>query len=134
VLKKIQVTTQNDVRGILDVANFVPNDFFVTQRIYALSKIPSNQSRGKHAHKKLKQAFFALSGSFQLKISDGVNWECVEVISQSDGYYLPNGYWRELENFTSDAICLVLASEPYDESDYIYTMSEYLTWKKQNES
>jgi mannose-6-phosphate isomerase-like protein (cupin superfamily) len=130
ILQEIQVTTKADARGILDIADFQGFGEFETKRVYYISKVPESNTRGAHAHKKLNQVFFALSGNFEMTVTDGLVTETVELKAHENGYFLPAGYWRDLKNFTSDAICLVLASEHYVENDYIRSFEEYLEWKK----
>jgi hypothetical protein len=130
ILQEIQVTTKADARGILDIAEFQGFEKFETKRVYYISNVPESNTRGAHAHKKLNQVFFALSGNFDMSVSDGLVTETVKLKAHENGYFLPAGYWRDLKNFTSDAICLVLASEHYDENDYIRSFEEYLEWKK----
>jgi dTDP-4-dehydrorhamnose 3,5-epimerase-like enzyme len=130
ILKEIHVTTTLDNRGNLDVAEFQNIGKFETKRIYYISNVSENIARGAHAHKNLNQVFFAVAGSFSLKVTDGFNTETVELKAHKMGYYLPAGHWRDLDNFTSDAVCLVLASEYYDENDYIRSYEEFLEWKK----
>lgn len=130
ILKEIQVTSFLDKRGNLDVAQFQSIGKFETKRIYYISNVPKNDSRGAHAHKNLEQVFFALAGSLNMTVTDGDITETVELKSHEVGYFLPAGYWRDLRNFTKDAVCLVLASKYYDENDYIYSYEEYLEWKK----
>jgi len=102
---------------------------FETKRIYCISGVPENQSRGAHAHKNLKQIFFAVAGSLELTVTDGSTSETVELMAHKEGYYLPAGYWRDLKNFSDDAVCLVLASEHFSEADYIRSYDEYLRWR-----
>jgi dTDP-4-dehydrorhamnose 3,5-epimerase-like enzyme len=123
----VEVENFIDDRGALSISN-LPN--FELKRIYYISSVPANTLRGAHAHKKLKQIFFALSGKFNLRVTDGVITEEVELSAFGPGYFLSEGYWRELSNFSPDAVCLVLASEHYDENDYIHSYDEYLDWKK----
>lgn len=130
ILRALNVKHINDFRGNLDVAEFDLVKEFATKRIYYISNVPGGLKRGEHAHKDLKQIFFALSGEFKLTVTDGSKSEIVQVKSHGVGYYLPEGYWRELSDFTPDAVCLVLASEIYDESDYIYSYDEFLKWKR----
>jgi mannose-6-phosphate isomerase-like protein (cupin superfamily) len=101
---------------------------FYLRRLYYIYDVPSNSYRGFHAHKKLKQIFICLQGSFHLKVTDGTYTDSVDLIPH-DAYYLPSGYWRELSNFTPRTICLVLATEHYEKSDYIYDFKEFLKWK-----
>jgi dTDP-4-dehydrorhamnose 3,5-epimerase-like enzyme len=119
---------KND-RGILDVFELESQQFIV-KRFYYISKVPFGKSRGLHGHKKLSQIFFALAGEFTLNATDGEVSNSVICNVHGPGYLLPGGYWRELNNFSNDGICLVLASESYDSSDYIYSFNEYLDWRK----
>jgi hypothetical protein len=129
ILTAVSVKNFSDFRGNLDVAEFQIEKEFDTKRIYYISNVPGELKRGEHAHKKLKQIFFALAGEFKLTVTDGAKSEAVQIKSHGVGYYLPEGYWRELSAFTPEAVCLVLASEVYDESDYIYSYDEFLRWK-----
>jgi mannose-6-phosphate isomerase-like protein (cupin superfamily) len=130
MLKEVEVVNFTDRRGTLNVAEFHSIGIFETKRVYYISNVPESDTRGSHAHKTLNQVFFAVSGKFTLTVTDGVDVESVELRPYDKGYFLPCGYWRNLENFTSDAVCLVLASEHYDESDYIRSFDEYLEWAK----
>ena len=130
ILNPVGVENFIDDRGALSISNLPHFEKFETKRIYYISNVPAKTLRGAHAHKKLKQIFFAISGKFNLRVTDGVITEEVELSAFSGGYFLSEGYWRELSNFSSDAVCLVLASEHYDENDYIHSYDEYLEWKK----
>lgn len=130
ILKEIQVENYLDNRGNLGVAEFQSIGKFETKRIYYISGVPENDARGAHAHKNLDQVFFAVAGNINLTVTDGSITETVDLKAHEKGYYLPAGYWRDLKNFTNDAVCLVLASEHYDENDYIRSYEEYLEWKK----
>jgi hypothetical protein len=128
-LKKLDVDSLVDFRGNLDIAELGGLDEFAVKRIYYISNVPKGVERGAHAHKSLKQVFFAISGSFTLKVTNGVKSDLVQLNSHSCGYFLPSGYWRDLSDFSQDAICLVLASECYDPNDYIHTIDEFLDWR-----
>lgn len=128
-LKKIEINSLVDFRGSLDVAELSALNDFVVKRVYYISNVPKGEERGAHAHKSLKQVFFAINGSFTLKVTDGVNFDSVQINAHSYGYYLPSGFWRDLSDFSQDAICLVLASEFYDPTDYIYTIDEFREWR-----
>jgi len=130
ILKEIQVANYLDNRGNLDVAEFLNIGKFETKRIYYISGVPKNDARGAHAHKNLDQVFFAVAGNFSMTVTDGSITETVDLKAHQMGYFLPAGYWRDLKNFTNNAVCLVLASEHYDEKDYIHSFEEYLEWKK----
>ncbi len=133
-LQPINSTSFCELRGDLIAVEIPDSLAFQTKRIYYISNVPSDSIRGAHAHKELKQIFFALSGNFILKVTDGNKSDTVKVASQSNGYFLPSGFWRELSDFSTGAICLVLASDHYDEKDYFIEMSDYLDWKKSSES
>lgn len=92
---------------------------FETKRIYYLYDVPGGVERGGHAHKNLEQLIIAVSGSFDVLIDDGANRRIIHLDRPNFGLYIVPGIWRELLNFSSCSICLVLASEKYDESDYI---------------
>lgn len=133
-LTKVESQIFSDARGVLNAIELPEDLNFKTKRIYYITDVPTNSIRGAHAHKKLQQIFFALSGSFTLIVTDGESTDQVCVKANSSGYYLPSGYWRELTKFQPSTICLVLASEHFDDSDYISEMNFYLDWKNQNEN
>lgn len=99
---------------------------FDIKRVYYLYDVPGGAARGGHAHKELQQVIIALSGSFDVVLDDGSSRSKVFLNRSYNGLYLPNMIWRELENFSSGAVCMVLASERYDEDDYIRDHGEFL--------
>lgn len=99
---------------------------FKIKRVYYLYDIPGGEGRGAHAHKELEQLFVAVSGSFEIKVDDGTAKRTYSLSQPYYGLYLPPGLWRELDNFSSGATCLVLASHKYNEKDYIRDYSNYL--------
>ena len=105
---------------------------FDVHRVYYLYDIPGGELRGGHAHKELHQLIVAVSGSFDITLDDGLNKKTVSLNRPYYGLYVLPGIWRELSNFSSGAICLVLASHKYNEKDYIRDYSEFITWKKTN--
>ncbi|REL38640.1 WxcM-like domain-containing protein [Rhodohalobacter sp. SW132] len=105
---------------------------FEIKRVYYLYDIPGGEGRGAHAHKELEQLFVAVSGSFEIKVDDGTTKRTYSLSQPYYGLYLPPGLWRELDNFSSGATCLVLASSLYDEYDYIRKKDGYLKFKEIN--
>lgn len=103
---------------------------FEIKRVYYLYDIPSSAIRGGHAHKELQQILIAISGSFNVVLKDGNTVETVLLNKPDKGLLINNNTWRELENFSSGAVCLVLASEAYLEEDYIRDFDEFLKIKK----
>ena len=103
---------------------------FDVHRVFYLYDIPGGELRGGHAHKELHQMIIAVSGSFDVTLDDGQNKKTVSLNRPYYGLHLIPGIWGELSNFSSGAICLVLTSHIYDESDYIRNYSEFLKWKK----
>ena len=98
---------------------------FEIKRVYYLFDVPSGAKRGGHAHKKLKQVLIAISGSFDVVVKDGKSKQTITLNRPDRGLLIENNRWRELENFSSGAVCLVLASEVYDEKDYIRNYKEF---------
>lgn len=106
---------------------------FEVKRVYYLYDIPGGENRGGHAHKELQQFLIAASGSFDVMLDDGTNKKIVHLDRPYVGLHIVPGIWRELLNFSSGAVCLVLASHKYDEKDYLRTNESFLEYKK-NES
>jgi hypothetical protein len=102
---------------------------FDIQRVYYLYDIPGGGLRGGHAHKELQQLIVAVSGSFDITLDDGLNKKTVSLNRPNYGLRVIPGIWRKLSNFSSGAICLVMASHEYDESDYIRDYKEFLIYK-----
>ncbi len=104
---------------------------FEIKRVYYLYDIPSSAVRGGHAHKELKQVLIAISGSFDVVLDDGKTKKTITLNKPNKGLLIQNNIWRELENFSSGAVCLVLASTQYEESDYIRDYGIFLNSKKE---
>ena len=102
---------------------------FQVKRVYYLYDIPGGGSRGAHAHKKLQQLIVAASGSFDVVLDDGNVKRTFTLNRPYQGLLVVPGIWRDLNNFSSGAVCLVLASEKYEEEDYIRNYKEYLNYK-----
>ena len=104
---------------------------FDIQRIYYLYDIPAGETRGGHAHKQLHQLIVAASGSFDVVLDDGKIKKTVNLNQPHFGLYVKPGIWRELINFSSGAVLLVLASLVYTENDYVRNYSEFKAFKNQ---
>ena len=126
-LKIINIPKVHDVRGSLNVIekSVIP---FKMERIYYLFDIPSGSSRGGHAHKELTQFMVALNGSFEVVLKDKNKTKTVMLNNPSKGLLIVPGIWRELKNFSSGAVCLVVASHIYKEADYIRDFNEFLDY------
>ena len=103
---------------------------FDVHRVYYLYDIPGGEVRGGHAHKELHQLIVAVSGSFDITLDDGLNKKTVSLNRPYHGLYVTPGIWRNLSNFSSGAVCLVLASHIYDENDYVRDYTEFVNWKR----
>ena len=103
---------------------------FDIKRIYYLYDVPGGNSRGGHAHKDLYQIMIALSGSFRVTVDDGNIKRSFDLFQPYQGLLIPPGLWRDLDHFSSGSICMVLASEIYDENDYFRDYEEFVRRKK----
>lgn len=103
---------------------------FEIKRVYYLFDIPSSAVRGGHSHKNLQQVLIAISGSFDVVLKDGKTQKTITLNKPDKGLLIDNNIWRELENFSSGAVCLVLASNVFDEEDYIRDFDDFLATKK----
>ena len=103
---------------------------FDVKRVYYLYDIPGGENRGSHAHKELEQLIIAASGSFKVTLDDGLN-KCSFFLNRPyQGLYVRPGLWRDLEDFSSGAVCMVLASEKYIAEDYIRDYKDFLAFRK----
>lgn len=102
---------------------------FDVKRIYYLYDIPGGGKRGGHAHKQLYQLIVAASGSFDVVLDDGINKKIVTLNRPDYGLLVIPGIWRELYEFSSGSVCLVMASEKFVESDYLRKYNEFKAWK-----
>lgn len=120
----------SDQKGNLTVVENNKTVPFPVKRVYYLYDVPGGESRGAHAHKNLKQLIVAASGSFSVTLDDGKVKRTFMLNRPYQGLLVAPGIWRDLYDFSSGAICLVLASEPYDAKDYIRDYDEYLRYKR----
>ena len=123
----------SDRKGNLTVVgnnNEVP---FEVRRTYYLYDVPGGESRGGHAHRELSQLIIAVSGSFTVTLDDGKVKRTFTLNRPYQGLYVVPGIWRTLDDFSSGAVCLVLASHGYDAEDYIRDYNEFLNYKHDGE-
>ena len=120
----------NRAGNITPVQNNIEVPFDI-KRVYYLYDVPGGADRGGHAHRDLQQFIIAASGSFDITLDDGTSKKTFSLNRPNMGLYLCPGIWRDISNFSSGAICLVLASEPYDEGDYIRLYDEYKTYRNE---
>lgn len=127
-IKILPIPKIQDVRGNLSVieGNVIP---FAMKRVYYLYDVPSGAERGGHSHKVQQEFLVALSGSFTVVLTDGKDKISVTLNKPNEGLLIPNGIWRELENFSSGSVCLVIASDVFEEADYIRDYNEFLLSK-----
>jgi hypothetical protein len=117
-VREITLPQEHDARGDLtfvEGGNHIP---FPIARVYYLYNVPVDAERGGHAHKELEQVIFALSGSFRVKVDDGITKSEYWLRDPRKGLYLSRLVWREMDSFSQGAVCMVLASQRYDEADY----------------
>ena len=120
-LPKIQ-----DPRGNLTFIESNEHIPFAIERVYYLYDVPGGAERGGHAHKGLHQFIVAMSGSFDVVLDDGQNKKRVHLSRSYNGLYVCPMIWRELDNFSSNSVCMVLASSKYDEDDYYRDYPEFM--------
>lgn len=119
----------SDRKGNLSVVENNKTVPFEVKRIYYLYDVPGGAERGAHAHKELYQLIIAASGSFSITLNDGSLKRTFTLNRPYQGLLIVPGIWRELDDFSSGAVCLVLASEKYDASDYIRDYDDFITYK-----
>lgn len=123
----------HDPRGNLTFVegeNHIPFDI---RRVYYLYDVPGGAARAGHGHRDLEQVIIAMSGSFDVLVDDGQRQMKFHLNRSYYGLYLPKKVWREIDNFSSGAVCLVLASTLYDESDYFRDYGEFQDFLRQDD-
>lgn len=125
----IDIPKIEDVRGNISVIerNILP---FPMKRVYYLFDVPSNAARGGHAHKEQLEFLIPISGSFDVVVKNGVDTQTVSLNKPYRGLLIKSNVWRELENFSSGSVCLVISSGEFDEEDYIRDYSGFLAYLK----
>lgn len=127
-IKIIEIPKIEDPRGNLSVieGNTIP---FKINRVYYLYDVPSGAERGGHGHIFQHEILIALSGSFDVLLKDGLNETKITLNKPNFGLLIVNGIWRELVNFSSGSVCLVVSSDVFDEKDYIRDFEEFKLFK-----
>ena len=128
-VKLLEIPVVEDTRGNLA---FIQEDVmpFEFKLVYYLFDVPSNSFRGGHSHSNQSEVLIALSGSFEVVLNDGVEKKSFLLNKPNVGLLIPTGIWRELQNFSSGSVCLVFASDVFEEADYIRDFDEFLESKK----
>jgi len=117
-----------DERGnltFIEEENHIP---FKIKRVYWIYDVPGGQKRGGHAFKKQQEFIVALSGSFDVVVNNGTEQQTFSLNRSYYGLYIPNGLWREMNNFSTNSLALVLSSTEFSEEDYIRNYQNYLQW------
>jgi hypothetical protein len=127
----IELTKIHNPAGNITIIQNGDHQPFNIKRVYYLYDVPGGSERGGHAHKALYQLIVAASGSFDVILDDGRNKKIIQLNRPNFGLLIVPGIWREIINFSSGAICLVLASEKFKTDDYVRTYSDFLNMKNQ---
>ena len=126
--KIIELPRITDPRGNLTVAEANKNIPFDIKRVYWLYDDPGGECRGGHAHKQIKEILIAVSGSFHVTLDNGKEKQTFLLNHPYQGLLIDTKTWRTLDDFSSGAVCVVLASDFYDENDYIYDYNDFLQY------
>ena len=122
ILNLSKLNCENGSSTVIENETSIP---FRVKRVYYLFDVPSGESRGGHAHRGLMQLIVAVRGSFKVVLNDGFNSRALVLDRPNSGLFIVPGIWRELVEFSFDAVCLVLASDEYSETDYIRDYNEF---------
>lgn len=114
-----------DKRGNLSIVEEFKQIPFKIERTYWIYDVPGGEKRGGHAYRENQEFIVALSGSFDVVLDDGKEKKLYSLNRSYYGLYVPKGWWRQMENFSTNALALVLASTPYTKEDYIYDYQEF---------
>jgi len=126
ILTLPKITDQRGNLSFVESLNHIPFDI---KRVYWIYDVPGGEKRGGHAFKEQQEVVIALSGSFDVIIDDG-NKQFIYNLNRSyKGIYIPNGFWREINNFSTNSVALILSSTYYDKKDYIRNYNKFLNYK-----
>lgn len=127
----IQLSKIADPRGNLSVIEELKDIPFKIERTYWIYDVPGGEKRGGHAYKENQEFIVALSGSFDVILDDGKEKKTFSLNRSYNGLYVPKGMWREMNNFSTNSLALVLSSTKFDECDYIRDYQEFLQFANQ---
>lgn len=127
--KIIELPKYCDKSGSLSVIEEGQNVPFDIKRVFWIYDVPGGESRGGHAYKTSKELIIALSGSFDIHLDDGTEKMTFHLNRSYYGLYVPQGMWREMDNFSTNSVAMVVSSSLYSEEDYIRDYDEYKKWK-----
>lgn len=119
-----------DKRGNLSIIEEYKNIPFKIERTYWIYDVPGGEMRGGHAYKENQEFIVALSGSFDVVLDDGINRRIFSLNRSYYGLYIPNNLWREMNNFSTNSLALILASTSHNQDDYIYDYSNFVAYNK----
>ena len=125
LVRRIDLPVIPDERGNLTFIEGERHVPFAIERAYWIYDVPGGERRGGHAYRRLEEFIVALSGSFDVTLDDGTARTVVSLNRSYFGLYVPNMVWRQLDNFSTNAVCLILASTHYEASDYLYDYHEF---------
>lgn len=124
--KLLELPTCTDERGELSFAEGLRQLPFSIERIYWVYNVPEEAQRGGHAHLNCEVVLVAMNGTFSVTLDNGREQHCIVLDTPNKGLYIPKGVWRTLTNFSAGAVCMAMASQPYDENDYVRDYEEFL--------
>lgn len=130
----LEIDKHHNDKGNISVVENAKTIPFEVKRVYYLYDVPGGESRGGHAHRELQQFIVAASGSFDVTVDDGELKRTFTINRPYRGLLVVAGIWRELDNFSSGSVCLVLASTEFSESDYIRDYNEFKKYKNDSSS
>ena len=128
--KIVQLPKFLDARGNLSFVQQEDHIPFVIRRTYWLYDVPGGESRGGHAYRQNEEFIVAMSGSFDVVLDDGTQKQTFTLNRSYYGLYVPKGLWREMENFSTNSLALILSSTDYDADDYVRDYDEFLKLKR----
>ena len=133
-VRTISLPKFEDIRGNLSFVEEFNQIPFGIKRVYWIFDVPGGENRGGHAFKEQQELIIALSGSFDVLIDDGSVKQSYQLNRSYYGLYIPSGFWRQMQNFSTNSLALVLSSTQYNAADYIYDYKEFLMYIQKNES